>query len=50
MKKVYLFTLAITIMSAMFVSTASIAQQHVINMKGGPLKEADWMKNPAEAP
>ena len=50
MRKIYRFTLAIAIMFAMFVSTASIAQQHVINMNGGPLKKENWMKAPAEAP
>lgn len=50
MRKVYRFRLSIAIMFAMFVSTTSIAQEHVINMNGGPLKEENWMSNPAEAP
>ena len=50
MKKVYQFTPTISIILVMFVSTLSLAQQHVINIEGGPLEKADWMKNPAEAP
>ena len=50
MRTVYRFTPMIPIILAMFVSPLSLAQQHIINMHGGPLKKADWMKNPAEAP
>lgn len=49
MKKFYRFTLAIAIMFALIASTAhlALAQKHKVNIKGGPLKEKDWL---AEAP
>ena len=49
MKKFYQFTLATAIMFALIVSLSHLALAQKVNMKGGPLKEADWLKNPAEA-
>lgn len=49
MTKFYRFTLATVIMLALIVSISHLAfaQKHKVNVKGGPLKEKDWM---AEAP
>ena len=49
MKRMYQFTLATTIIFALIVSTSHLgyAQKHKVNVKGGPLKEADWL---AETP
>ena len=48
MKKFYQFTLAIAIMFALVVSISHLAvAQGKVNIKGGPLKEGDWMKDPA---
>ena len=49
MKRFYRFTLAIAIMFALIVSVShlALAQKHKVNIKGGPLKEKDWL---AEAP
>lgn len=49
MKRVYQFTLAIAIIFALIASTShlALAQKHKVNIKGGPLKEKDWL---AEAP
>ena len=48
MKKFYQFTLAIAIMFALTVSISHLAfAQGKVNIKGGPLKEGDWMKDPA---
>ena len=48
MKKFYQFTLAIAIMFALLVSISHLAiAQGKVNIKDGPLKEGDWMKDPA---
>ena len=48
MKKFYSFTLAIAIMFALVVSISDLAvAQGKVNIKGGPLKEGDWLKDPA---
>ncbi len=48
MKKFYQFTLATAIMFALLVSISHLAlAQGKVNIKGGPLKEGDWMKYPA---
>ena len=48
MKKFYQFTLAIAIMFALTVSISHLAvAQGKVNIKDGPLKEGDWMKDPA---
>ena len=48
MKKFYQFTLATVIMFALLVSISHLAlAQGKVNIKGGPLKEGDWMKDPA---
>ena len=48
MKKFYQFTLAIAIMFALVVSISHLAfAQGKVNIKGGPLKEGDWLKDPA---
>ena len=48
MKKFYSFTLAIAIMFALVVSISDLAfAQGKVNIKDGPLKEGDWMKDPA---
>ena len=48
MKKFYQFTLAIAIMFGLLVSVSHLAfAQGKVNIKGGPLKEGDWMKDPA---
>ena len=48
MKKFYQFTLAIAIMFALVVSISDLAfAQGKVNIKGGPLKEGDWLKDPA---
>ena len=48
MKKFYQFTLAIVIMFALTVSISHLAvAQGKVNIKDGPLKEGDWMKDPA---
>lgn len=45
MAKFYRFTLATAIMFALIVSVSHLAfaQKHKVNIKGGPLKEKDWM-------
>ena len=49
MRRFYQFTLATAIVFALVVSISSLAfaQKHKVNIKGGPLKEKDWL---AEAP
>ena len=49
MKRMYQFTLAMGIIFGLLVSTSHLAfaQKHKVNVKGGPLKEKDWL---AEAP
>ena len=48
MKKFYQFTLAIAIMFALVVSISDLAfAQGKVNIKDGPLKEGDWLKDPA---
>ena len=48
MKKFYQFTLAIAIMFALTMSISHLAvAQGKVNIKDGPLKEGDWMKDPA---
>ena len=48
MKRFYQLTFAITIAFALVVSLSQIAfAQGKVNIKGGPLKEADWLKDPA---
>ena len=49
MKRFYRFTVSISIMFALIVSVShlALAQKHKVNIKGGPLKEKDWL---AEAP
>ena len=48
MKKFYQFTLAIAIMFALLVSISHLAvAQGKVNIKDGPLKEGDWLKDPA---
>ena len=49
MKRMYQFTLATTTIFALVLSISSLAfaQKHKVNVKGGPLKEADWL---AETP
>lgn len=49
MKRVYQFALGIAIIFALVASTSqfAFAQKHKVNIKGGPLKEKDWL---AEAP
>ena len=50
MRKFYQFTLATAIIFVLVVSISHLAfAQGKVNMKDGPLKEADWLKNPAEA-
>ena len=50
MKKFYQFTLATAIMFALLVSISPHAfAQGKVNIKGGPLKEGDWLKDPAGA-
>ena len=45
MKKFYSFVLILTLVAG--ISHIALAQK--VNMKDGPLKEADWLKNPGEA-
>ncbi len=48
MKKFYQFTLAIAIMFALTMSISHLAvAQGKVNIKDGPLKEGDWLKDPA---
>ena len=49
MKRMYQFTLATATIFALVLSISSLAfaQKHKVNVKGGPLKEADWL---AETP
>ncbi len=48
MRKFYQFTLAMAIIFALVVSVSHLAlAQGKVNIKGGPLKEADWLKDPA---
>ena len=48
MKKFYQFTLAVVIMFALTVSISHLAvAQGKVNIKDGPLKEGDWLKDPA---
>ena len=50
MKRVYQFTLATAVMLACVVSFSHLAAaQGKVNLDGGPLKEADWFKDPGEA-
>ena len=45
MKKFYSFVLILTLVAGI----SHIARAQKVNMKDGPLKEADWLKNPGEA-
>ena len=48
MRKFYRFTLATAIIFALVVSISHLAlAQGKVNIKDGPLKEADWLKDPA---
>ena len=49
MKRMYQFTLATAIIFTLVLSSSHLAfaQKHKVNIKGGPLKEKDWL---AEAP
>ena len=49
MKRFYQFVLAVAIIFALLLSSSHLAfaQKHKVNIKGGPLKEKDWL---AEAP
>lgn len=48
MRKFYQFTLATAIIFALVVSVSHLAlAQGKVNIKGGPLAEADWLKDPA---
>ena len=48
MKMFYQFTLAIAIMFALLVSISHlVVAQGKVNIKDGPLKEGDWLKDPA---
>ncbi len=50
MRKFYRPTFATVIVFALFVSISYLAfAQGQVNIKGGPLKEADWLKNPTQA-
>lgn len=50
MRTFYRLVFVIGIMFALFVNISHFAlPQGEVNMKGGPLKEADWFKSPAEA-
>ena len=48
MRKFYQFTLATAIIFALVMSISHLAfAQGKVNIKGGPLKEADWLTDPA---
>ena len=48
MRKFYQFTLATAIIFALVMSISHLAfAQGKVNIKGGPLKEADWLVDPA---
>ena len=47
MKKLYQFTIAIAIMFALVVSLSHLALAQKVNIKDGPLKEGDWLTDPA---
>ena len=48
MRKFYQLTLATAIIFALVMSISHLAfAQGKVNIKGGPLKEADWLKDPA---
>ena len=50
MRKIYQSTLTTVIMFALLVNISYLAfAQGKINIKGGPLKETDWMRDPAVA-
>ena len=49
MKKLYQYTLAIAIVFAFVMSVSPLALAQKANLKGGPLKEKDWLVNPKEA-
>ncbi len=50
MRKVIVFMLATALIFGLVVSTPDLAvAQGKVNMKGGPLKEDDWLTNPGEA-
>ena len=49
MKKFYQFTLATAVIFALVMSLSPLAFAQKVNIKGGPLKEADWLKDPAGA-
>ncbi len=48
MKKLYQCTLAIAIVYALATSVSPLALAQKANLKGGPLKEKDWLVNPKE--
>ena len=48
MRRAYLFMLAVAIIFALGMSISHLAfAQGKVNIKGGPLKEGDWLKDPA---
>ena len=47
MKRFYQLTLIIAIIFALIVSLPHLALAQKVNIEGGPLKEADWFKDPA---
>ena len=47
MRKFYQFTLATAIVFALVVSLSHLAFAQKVNIKGGPLKEKEWLTNPA---
>ena len=50
MKRFYQYTLAIAIVFAFVMSVSPLVLAQKANLKGGPLKEKDWLVNPKEAP
>jgi hypothetical protein len=51
MKRFYQLTLAITTVFILVIGTSHFAfAQGKVNINDGPLKEADWLKNPDQAP
>ena len=50
MKKFCSFLLAIALIFALAAGSTHLAFAQKVNIKDGPIKEADWLKNPGEAP
>ena len=49
MKRFYQLTLTIVVVFTLVIGTSHLAfAQGEVNIDGGPLKEADWLKNPDE--